>query len=250
MKTRYPIALLHALFFLVACSSKKTDVDQPSAQVQIELQHSVGSKVLNLENTTYQNTYGEDFTVKTFKYYLSNFKLITTLGVVTLPAEYFLVDESAPATKNITLTIPKSYEVNAIQFMLGVDSARNNSGIQSGALDPLNGMFWSWNSGYIMAKLEGVSPASKEPTKAFTFHIGGYEGPFKVQQYITVSFPSNIHIEGGKITSLRLNADVAKWMDGPTPLSFTTIATIHTPGEPAYNIAQHYAKMFSFINHN
>jgi hypothetical protein len=37
--------------------------------------------------------------------------------------------------------------ITAIKFLLGVDSLKNVSGIQTGALDPAKGMFWTWNTG-------------------------------------------------------------------------------------------------------
>jgi hypothetical protein len=52
---------------------------------------------------------------------------------------------------------------------MGVDSARNVSGAQEGALDPANGMFWSWTSGYIMIKAEGLSPQGAGGS--FTYHL-------------------------------------------------------------------------------
>jgi hypothetical protein len=54
-------------------------------------------------------------------------------------------------------------DITGIRFLLGVDSARNVSGIQTGALDPARGMFWTWNSGYVMAKIEGSSPSAHVP---------------------------------------------------------------------------------------
>ena len=38
---------------------------------------------------------------------------------------------------------------------LGVDSVLNYNGVHEGALDPINGMYWTWQTGYIHCKLEG-----------------------------------------------------------------------------------------------
>jgi hypothetical protein len=65
--------------------------------------------------------------------------------------KYFLVDFSDTTTTTLKLTI-LPYLYNRLSFVIGVDSARNVSGAQTGALDPANGMFWTWNTGYIMAK--------------------------------------------------------------------------------------------------
>ena len=53
----------------------------------------------------------------------------------------------------------------------------NTSGAHSGALDPSNGMFWSWQSGYINFKIEGLSPSCVTRKNKFQFHIGGYQAP-------------------------------------------------------------------------
>ena len=64
---------------------------------------------------------------------------------------------------------------------LGVDSVLNYNGVHEGALDPINGMYWTWQTGYIHCKLEGniICDSSR---KSFEYHIGGYStndsGPF------------------------------------------------------------------------
>lgn len=38
-----------------------------------------------------------------------------------------------------------------------------------GDLDPLNGMYWAWNSGYINMKIEGITPKCQDATIYFNF---------------------------------------------------------------------------------
>ena len=47
-------------------------------------------------------------------------------------------------------------EYTKVNYTIGVDAARNTEGAQDGALDLVNGMFWSWNTGYIFMKMEGL----------------------------------------------------------------------------------------------
>jgi hypothetical protein len=47
-----------------------------------------------------------------------------------------------------------------------------------GDLDPMNGMFWSWQTGFSSFKIEGISTFSKERKNEFFFHIGGYLDPY------------------------------------------------------------------------
>ena len=60
----------------------------------------------------------------------------------------------------LNLYLPEG-DYTELQFLLGVDSLHNVSGAQTDDLDPAKDMFWTWNSGYVMAKMEGNSPAVK-----------------------------------------------------------------------------------------
>ena len=78
---------------------------------------------------------------------------------------------------------PKKHLIANAPFdlYLGVDSVLNYNGVHEGALDPINGMYWTWQTGYINCKLEGniICDSSR---KSFEYHIGGYStndsGPF------------------------------------------------------------------------
>jgi hypothetical protein len=64
-----------------------------------------------------------------------------------------------------------------IDMTWGVDSLTHVSGVMRGDLDPLLGMYWAWQSGYICAKLEGTFISELGVIKRFTFHFGGYRYP-------------------------------------------------------------------------
>ena len=122
-------------------------------------QHSIskiwklcGHRILHVQQT-YINGAGEQFTVRNFRYYISNIVLKNKLQSETHEG-YFLIDQSDDASKEIILQTNLD-SVSAIQFLLGVDSLRNVTGVQTGALDPAMDMYWTWNTGYVMAKLEG-----------------------------------------------------------------------------------------------
>jgi hypothetical protein len=124
---------------------------------------------------------------------------------------------------------------------VGVDSTRNVSGAQTGALDPTNGMFWTWNTGYIFAKLEGRSPSSAAPFQKLTHHIGGFRTGENAIRKITLAMPFEI----GRAKELVINADVQKWFDGPHQISIASNASVMSPGGVALKIADNYASMFS-----
>ena len=73
--------------------------------------------------------------------------------------------------KTDTLLVP----ANA-QWLFGVDSVTQTSGVYGGALDPMHGMYWAWNSGFVHFKLEGELHRADRSTAPVEWHIGGYAG--------------------------------------------------------------------------
>jgi hypothetical protein len=187
------------------------------------------------------NIFGERIVIERFRYYVSNFTVTDTEGkIIKLPVKYFLVDEEDADTKSITLEIP-DMAVKSIGFMLGVDSTRNVSGIQTGALDPLKGMFWTWNSGYIMAKLEGSAEAVASAGHRFTYHIGGFRSGMNVVKKVKLDLP----MASKELSEIHLSADINHWFKGNSDLKITETPVCHSPGALAMRIADNYSSMFS-----
>lgn len=106
----------------------------------LHFQNHFGNEILVPERSYSLN--GDTLTINRFKYYISHVQLIDEQGKkIKLPFQYYLIDAADSNSSIIQLEIPFG-KYTSIQFLLGVDSARNVSGVQSGALDPLHGMFW------------------------------------------------------------------------------------------------------------
>ncbi|MFT4599180.1 MAG: hypothetical protein ACI9WM_001432, partial [Arenicella sp.] len=54
-------------------------------------------------------------------------------------------------------------------------------------LDPIHGMYWTWQSGYINTKIEGSRGDEK-----FTYHLGGYSFPYNASQEVMLPVSSKI----------------------------------------------------------
>lgn len=198
---------------------------------------------------TYSNFFGQDYKVSAFKFYLHNIQMINTDSsrvFETGKTKHFLVDFNDSASTEIRIAI-LPYKYNRIAFTLGVDSALNVSGAQTDALDPAKGMFWTWSTGYIMAKLEGTAPASNQPSHAFEYHIGGFEGPDKVIRKVNLLFPFAQHIDllPGKTTTVTITADVNDWFNNPHDIRFDVNPVVTMPGTLARQVSENYSKMFT-----
>lgn len=67
---------------------------------------------------------------------------------------------------------------DAFTFTLGIDSSIQVKGALSGALDPVHGFYWTWQSGYIHAKIEAEMPDHEGQKKEIIWHLGGYQAPY------------------------------------------------------------------------
>lgn len=200
----------------------------------------------------YRNTFNEPYTVSAFKYYIHAIQLLNTdsAKAFELPKDkYYLVDFADSASTVIRAGV-HPYKYNRIAFTIGVDSARNVSGAQTEALDPTKGMFWTWNTGYIMAKLEGNSPVASTPNNAFEYHIGGFRTGENVIQKITLLFPftSEIDLKPNKSSQIDISANVNAWFYNPHDIQLSTQPVCMTPGALAMQIAENYRKMFTVVN--
>ncbi len=203
-------------------------------------------------NQAYHNAFGETFSITTFKYYIGNIELHNSSNAVlyqTFPNSYYLIDAADSTLSNITLEAPEgSYD--AIHFMLGVDSASNVSGAQEGALDPANGMFWTWNTGYIMAKLEGSSPFSNLPGNRIQYHVGGFKHGESVVKNIVLNLPEgkDLLLQSQHNSKVIIHANVNMWFSGVHNIRIADTAVCMTPGSLATSISDNYSKMFSIAN--
>lgn len=243
-------AIASLSLILSACSKK--DDDHPLTEpgkVTIEFDHTVNGTDLILNNQWYKNENGDSFTVSKFNYYISNIILNGASGAFSETESYHLIQHEQSSSMSFDISNVPAGTYSSVSFMIGVDSVRNVSGAQTGALDPANGMFWSWNTGYIMLKLEGKSPVSPAPDNMFLFHCGGFSGNNNVLRTVTLNFPAPVEVDGAHHhPHLHIGADVAKMLKSPNVIDFSSIHTIHMPGANAVKLADNYANMFTLMH--
>jgi hypothetical protein len=240
--------LLLGMVIAMSCNKEKS-VESNLSPLTIKLNLTANGTALHL-NSLYTNDLGEDYSVTAFKFYLSNLSIADAQGGTAYEKEsYHLVDASDSTT--LVFQAPLSrISFDHLNFMIGVDSLRNVSGAQTGALDPTNGMFWTWNSGYIMAKLEGISPSSPDPGQRFQYHIGGYAGAEATQRWVSLGFPGSKAYTLAANTPLEvtITVDIDKWFRSAHELPIASIPLMMTPGIQSAMYADNYATMFSVTN--
>lgn len=224
------------------------NVNQSKSHLILHFKATVDGEPLKFRKN-YINAFNESFAIEKFKFYFGKARLIDQTAHEEAPLgaeEYALIDFTDSNSCSLKLSFPVG-KYKAIQFLLGVDSINNVSGAQTGALDPSKGMFWTWNSGYVMAKLEGSSPISNQPAHAIAYHIGGFRQPDNTARIINLFFPdkSNLEANASQTHEIFITADLKYWFNGKNPIRIKDIPTCTTPGKLARSISDNYSGMFS-----
>lgn len=214
----------------------------------IQFHHYVGEKLLILDDSTYTNAFNQNYTITKFNYYIGRIRLTKKDGKEFFLDDYFFIseDEEKKASKTISIDKIPPGEYTSISFLIGVDSVHNCSGAQSGALDPINAMFWTWNTGYIFLKLEGKSKASTLPGNTLEYHIGGYKEPANCIRTVNLNFETPMVIAKKANTVLNIKTDVSEILKTPTTIDFSKYPAINSTLN-ATMIADNYVDLFSIL---
>lgn len=246
MKTQFSkYGLLLMATAIVGISSCKKKDDPPTTVVPIvgnanvRFTYVYGSAMLPWEmNKQYVHPKtGDTMTFTMFRFFVSNIKLKRTDGTWWIqPESYYLLDAASPASSVCNIAGIPDGEYAAMEYTMGVDSLRNVSGAQTGALSVQTGMFWDWNTGYIMLKAEGNSPQS--PTGKFALHFGGFSGTNNTVVVKTADFGKNVKIGKDNTPTITLIANPARlWHTSP---GLDSISVIHMPGANAVKMSKDF----------
>ena len=241
-----PATVAVLLFVLTGIHySAKAVKQKPAPAIKLTFRNMVDSQVMILGDT-YKNAFGEEYTMRTFKYYISDIALEQKDGKIISFNGSHLVNEADSNSRSFCISATPGYYKKLV-FLIGVDSMYNISGTQTGDLDPMKGMFWTWNSGYIIAKLEATSPVSNATNNNVAYHIGGYKPGEKVSKKITLDLENflSAKIKTKDTTEIIVQANANKWFDAVHPLKIGENAVCTTPGKLALQFADNFARMFS-----
>ncbi|GAB3960352.1 hypothetical protein GCM10028805_57800 [Spirosoma harenae] len=251
-----------ATLLVTSCKKQADDGIDPATKnsISIEFENRVGDQRLVLGTPAYKNAAGETFAITALNYFVSNISLKNEDGTIhKFPNQYFLVRQVDAKSQVITLNDVPSGNYRELAFTIGVDSLKSVSPVAErvGALDVTSygedGMYWSWNSGYIFFKLEGTSTAvtkSVNANQAFAVHVGGYGGGWNgsaktVNNLRTVSIPmpTAATVRGNIAPQVHVFVDALEVFNGPNKISLATTNSVHSP-TVATAIAENFKAMF------
>lgn len=243
----WPIAMCYVLF---SCQ-KDTTTDNVAGIVNLKIHfRAVVDGDGLVFGKMYKNPFAEDYSIKAFKFYIHGIELINsqTNNIFRIDKNnHYLVNAADSAASYVQLSVA-SLTYDRVSFIVGVDSIRNVSGAQTGALDPAQGMFWTWSTGYIMAKLEGNSPLAATPNNVIEYHVGGFKGTETVLRKVILDFPliQRVDLKQANHSTITISANINRWFN-PNPIRISQKPVSMTPGSIATQIADNYSNMFTVV---
>ena len=131
---------------------------------------------------------GDEVVFESLRFYLSDIQ-VERAG--DQPLAVGGKDIEDPKSLEVALDPAAANGLDVLSFSLGIDPATQQAGAMGGDLDPANGMYWAWQSGYIHFKLEGSTAACPARNHKFQFHLGGFMAPNNSVQTIRLPFHPN-----------------------------------------------------------
>jgi hypothetical protein len=226
-----------------------------SHSLTIRFSNEVGGRPLRLGGEIYVNRFGEPFTVTQCKYYISHLVAGDGRREELLFFRPHLVDQGDSGSLELHLQTTLA-AVRWVRFSVGVDSIYNTAGVLTGDLDPMLGMFWTWNTGYINARLEGISDSARAPAHRFTWDVGGYRSGQNTLRTVTILLPADDTIPAGgspdkpadrasATPEIVLHANLLHWFDGLHFIPIGVSPVCHEPGPLAMQLADNISTLFS-----
>jgi hypothetical protein len=201
------------------------------ANTEITFQSSWEDVTMHLDSQ-YRNNNSEWIQFSALKWYCSDLQVTFSNHVRWQHTKrHLLLDFSEPETTKIIIPHALDLSVIEISFTIGIDSLTQSAGAIGDDLDPTNGMYWTWQSGYIHTKIEGNTSLSNHPKREFAMHLGGYRHPLNTVRQVT--FPVRSHLGNIVIT-----ADLTSFIRG---CNLNTNHHIMSPSKTASDLATLFA---------
>ena len=200
-------------FSLIFTACKK---DNPiSTNLTINFTQTVDGVDLTNNTMIYTNAAGEDYSIQTLKYLISDITLHADDGNTLLDEVHF-IDISDASTFRFTYQDVPNNSYTAISFDMGLDSTKNSSNFYVNE-DFHATMAWPepMGGGYHYMKLEGDYDTI---TQGYATHTGGTMGmdySFNHNSIISLNFDDDL----GDV-SIDINMEINNWYRTPNTINF------------------------------
>jgi hypothetical protein len=223
---KFVFVLFLAIFSLLitSCDPKEPEEVKP-AVLTVKIDSKWGSNPFEVQQV-YTDNYGNRVRVDNFQSYISMLTLMKSDGSEVLLKDFHLQNFMDATT--LTFEVPVG-TYTGVRFGVGVPATYNMHVDPAGYPNshPLSvagsqGMFWTWNTGYIFTKFEGKADTTgtegTDLLHSYSFHTGDNEG---FTEYLSTS--ENIEMKAGVTTAMGINFHVDQiYGSGPEGIDVST----------------------------
>jgi hypothetical protein len=205
----------------------------------INFTHTVDGNALETDQMIYSNTVGQNYSVQTLRYLISDITLHSANGTSTLLDEVHFITISDPSTFNLDIQNLVEQDYNSISFTIGLDSLKN---ITDNYLNESFFPSFTWpdfmGGGYHYMQLEGDYTTAFQ---GYATHTGGTDG---MDFSFTKNFPISLNIANANTTVI-INMEINNWYSNPNTISLTTDGIMDNANKQALLQANGIADVFS-----
>lgn len=201
------------------------------ASLEIVVRNTFHGAPLILDSLRYENGAGETLAVTRVSMLLSGFALERADGQwVEIANQYAWLDAAKSRTTLRLDDVPEG-NYRALRFHVGPDAKANSGDISALAADHplnpnLNGLHWSWQTGYIFLAIEGHYRLGAAELKGYAHHLA--RDPNRTR--VSLAVPLDLTRDAGVLLAF----DLGTLLNAPRPLSFEKdgTATHSRDGDP------------------
>jgi hypothetical protein len=210
------------ILLVVVFSACKKD-ENTEQQLTFTFNHMVDGVAVEFDEIKYSNAFGNNYSVSTLKYFVSNITLHTSDGTTIKFDDEHYVDARDNST--LTYTLPAKVPVGnytSISFIYGIDSVKNKTGLFPNPPESL--MEWpiAMGGGYHYMKLEGKFD-STGIIKNYQAHTGPTMGNANYFEVVLTDSPFNCSCEN---VNIAINMNINNWWVNPNMLDLNTMSGI------------------------
>lgn len=242
MKNSILLVLLLPVLLLVFTGCEKDEEEVNTLQVNFIFSHVVDGEDLSFDEVKYTNAAGNNFSVETLKYFVSNITLFQENGSqIFFNSEHYMDARDSSTLFLSAAGIPLA-NYTKLAFVFGLDETKNVSGRFPNA--PESNMEWppALGGGYHYMKLEGKFD-SASTTKNYQCHTGPTMGN---QYYVEVE------LEQGSFTcnncqsvDVEIIMDIKNWWESPNTLDLNDMSMIMGNEDMQEKLQQNGDNVFS-----
>lgn len=218
IKIALSLTFVVLLGFTACNKNENTEV-----QLSFQFNHLVDGEAVEFDVIRYGNAFGNQYSVSTLKYFVSNITMHKSDGSSILFDDEHYVD----ARDNSTLIYMPTAKIpvgdyTGISFVFGLDSVKNVTGRFLNPPESL--MEWpiTMGGGYHYMKLEGKFD-SATVVKNFQAHTGPTMGN---ANYFEVSLSGSAFSCSCENVTIAINMDINKWWQNPNTLDLNEMSAV------------------------